>query len=236
MVQAGWDDVPHLSENAKRELLDSTPPYLRDARSKGIPALGSGAIYPIPEAEITVMPFLIPDYWPRSYAMDVGWNRTACLWRAWDPSTGQCFIYAEHYMGQAIPSVHADAIKARGEWVQGVIDPAAHGRGQKDGEQLIAIYRGLGLSVSPANNAVDPGIDRCWTALGTGRLKVFANLSSFFGEYRLYRRDADGKVVKKNDHLMDCMRYGEMSGKQVAHVRPVASRSGTPISDNVAGY
>ncbi len=43
-VMAGWDDVPHLDERTKRKLLASTQPYLRDARSKGIPSLGTGAI------------------------------------------------------------------------------------------------------------------------------------------------------------------------------------------------
>jgi len=47
MVMAGWDDVPHLSEQQKKLMLAETPPYLRDARSKGIPSLGAGAIYPV---------------------------------------------------------------------------------------------------------------------------------------------------------------------------------------------
>jgi phage terminase large subunit-like protein len=43
VVQATWDDVPHLSAEAKAELLASIPPYQREARSKGVPQLGSGA-------------------------------------------------------------------------------------------------------------------------------------------------------------------------------------------------
>ena len=65
LVTAGWDDAPHLDPKAKEELLSSIPPYLRDARSKGIPSLGSGAIYPISEDEISVPYFDIPVYWPR---------------------------------------------------------------------------------------------------------------------------------------------------------------------------
>ena len=42
VVQAGWDSVPHLDEKTKQELIDSTPEYLRDARSKGEPTMGSG--------------------------------------------------------------------------------------------------------------------------------------------------------------------------------------------------
>ena len=82
VVGATWDDVPHLSAEQKAELWGSIPPYQRDARSKGIPQLGSGAIYPVPEAEIVVDPFEIPLHWPRGYGLDVGWNRTAMAGRA----------------------------------------------------------------------------------------------------------------------------------------------------------
>jgi hypothetical protein len=73
---------PHLSAEQKAELWGSIPPYQRDARSKGIPQLGSGAIYPVPESEIVVDPFEIPLHWPRGYGLDVGWNRTAAIWGA----------------------------------------------------------------------------------------------------------------------------------------------------------
>ena len=66
-VQAGWDDVPHLTERTKRELLASTPPYLRDARSKGVPTLGAGAIYPVPLEDVTCHPFEIPGFWRRCW-------------------------------------------------------------------------------------------------------------------------------------------------------------------------
>lgn len=216
LVTAGWDNAPHLDEKAKRELLDATPPFLRDARSKGIPSLGSGAIYPIPEDEISVPYFDIPVYWPRCYGLDVGWNRTAALWAAWDPSTGVCYLYAEHYRGIAEPAVHAEAIKARGDWLTGVCDPAARSSSQRDGEKLVDLYRQLGLRLVMADNAVDAGIYDTWAALSTGRLKVMSHLLNFFNEYRLYRRDENGKIVKQHDHLMDVMRYIVRSGRPVA--------------------
>ena len=52
VVVATRDDVPHLSPEQKAALWGSIPPYQRDARSKGIPQLGSGAIHPVPESEI----------------------------------------------------------------------------------------------------------------------------------------------------------------------------------------
>jgi hypothetical protein len=216
-----WDDAPHLSEQAKAELWESIPPYQRDARSKGVPQLGSGAIYPVDERDITVQPFEIPPFWRRSYGMDVGWNRTAAVWQALDEETDTVYLYDEYYRGQAEPAIHAAAIKARGNWIPGVIDPASRGRAQRDGEQLLVTYVTLGLNISVANNAVDAGLYEVWSRLSTGRLKVFSTLQAWFGEYRLYRRDEHGKIVKENDHLMDTTRYLCMSGILLAAQMPV---------------
>lgn len=235
---AGWSDVPHLSEQAKRELLDATPPHLRDARSKGIPTLGSGAIYPVPEDDFLVDPFDIPLWWPKAYALDVGWNRTAATWGAVDLQTDTIYLYSEYYRGQAEPEIHAGAIKARGEWIKGVIDPAARGRSQVDGKRLIVEYQKLGLNISPADNAVEAGLYAVWSRLSAGRLKVFRTLSNWQAERRLYRRDENGKIVKENDHLMDTTRYLVMSGTSVASVKPIDKGQVTrlAVGDSTTGY
>lgn len=207
LVMAGWDDAPHLGEAEKTRMLAETPPHLQDARSKGIPSLGSGAIYPVPETEIVVPDMPIPDHWKRLYALDVGWNRTAALWGAWDRDSDIIYLIAEHYRGQAEPSIHADAIKSRGKALHGVIDPAARGRAQKDGERLMESYKDLGLHLNLANNARESGIYEVWQRLSTGRLKVFKSLNNWLTEYRMYRRDEKGAIVKENDHLMDATRY-----------------------------
>jgi hypothetical protein len=237
-VQASWDDVPHLDEKTKAELLASTPPHLRDARSKGIPSLGSGAIYPIALEEVLCQPFAIPPYWRRCYGFDVGWNRTAAIWLAEDPTDQTLYAYAEHYRGQAVPIIHATAIKARGDWIPGAIDPASKGRSQDEGKQLLATYRTLGLHVSDAINAVEPGIYEVWSRLETGRLRIFTTLQNLQAEYRLYRRDERGRIVKENDHLMDALRYGVATFGRIAKVKPVEGGSVTPYraADERAGY
>jgi hypothetical protein len=90
------------------------PPHQRDARSKGIPQLGSGAICPVPESDIVVPRFDIPAHWPRAYGLDVGYNRTAAVWGARDPQTQIIYLYSEHYMGREEPAIHAQAIS--GPW------------------------------------------------------------------------------------------------------------------------
>lgn len=43
---------------------------------------------------------------------------------------------------------------------------------------------------------------------------------NFLKEYRLYRRDENGKIMKENDHLMDAMRYYIVSGIEVSRQPP----------------
>jgi hypothetical protein len=141
------------------------------------------------------------------FALDVGWNRTAALWGALDPATDTIYIYDEHYLGKEIPAVHGYAIKSRGEWIHGVIDPAARGRGQRDGERLIDDYKELGLVLFKAVNEVESGLQNTLQRLVSRRIKVFKTCINFQKEYLLYRRDKNGKVIKEDDHLMDCLRY-----------------------------
>ncbi len=232
-----WDDAPHLTTEAKNKMLLAYPPYMRDARTKGIPQLGSGAIYPVPESEIVVPDFPIPKHWKRACALDVGWKSTAGVWIAIDPETKVKYLYSIHKQGHAEPSVHAKSIKARGAWIPVKVDPAARGRSQQDGGQLLQDYKDLGLNISTAENAVESGLLRVWEALSGGEFKVFKSCEAWFMEYRIYRRDDKGHIVKDNDHLMDATRYWFNSGEAVACVDPetVVKKTYTPPPVQGAG-
>lgn len=153
--------------------------------------------------------------------MDVGWNRTSVGFHAWDRENDIVYRYSEHYRGQAEPSIHAEAIKARGKWLAGVIDPAARGRSQADGQQLMQTYIDLGLDLDVAFNGVESGIYEMWQRLSTGRYKVFASCKNWISEYRIYRRDEKGRVVKGQDHAVDDSRYFICSGLDRCKVEPV---------------
>jgi phage terminase large subunit-like protein len=204
IVQCGWEDVPHLDENEKRKLYAALPPHQRDARTKGIPQLGSGAIYQVSEDEIKVPDFELPAHWPRAYAMDTGWEWTAAVWGALDREAGVVYLYSAYKRGQAEPPVHAQAIQARGSWMRGVGDAAAINA--YDGRSFIEIYRGLGLDLELPDKAVEAGIQRVWEAMSAGKFKVFASCGPWFEE---------------NDHLMDSSRYLVVSGMDRArtHVK-----------------
>jgi hypothetical protein len=137
-----------------------------------------------------------------------------------DRDSDALYLYSEHYVGEAEPSVHAAAILERGKWIRGAIDPASRGRTQTDGRQLLQMYTDLGLDLTMADNAVEAGIYRVWERLSSGRLKVFKSMQQWFAEFRLYRRDEKGKVVKERDHLMDATRYLEMELLNIGRTEP----------------
>lgn len=211
VTTVSWDECPHLEQAEKDMLMETIPLWQRSAKSKGIPSVGAGAIYPVAEEDFVVKPFEIPTYFQVLYGLDVGWNKTAAIWIAKDPSTNTCYVYSEYYRGQAEPPVHSAAIRTRGDWVRGFIDPAANGRSQADGKQLRIQYRDLGLNLRNADNTVEAGIHKCYLGLTTDKLKVFSTCTNLLQEMRLYRRDKDGKIIKENDHACDAMRYAMMS-------------------------
>jgi len=124
-TQCTWDQAPHLSPAAREELWKSIPSYQRDARTRGIPQLGSGAIYKFAD-----------------------------------------------------------------------------------------------LDLEPAANAVEAGIFACEQLFSGGMLKAFSSLSNWSSEFRMYRRDQDGRVVKEFDHLLDAMRYLILSGRDRMTTQP----------------
>jgi hypothetical protein len=139
------------------------------------------------------------------------------------------YVVSEHYQGEQQPAVHAEAIKARGKWIPGIIDSAARGRSQADGQQLLVQYQALDLNLTPvektwkgARPPVEASIYEVWSRLTTGRLKVFRTCVNWLMEFRLYRRNDKGQVDPHNphDHLMDVTRYVCTMGFGMAAMRP----------------
>lgn len=227
-TQISWDSVPHLGDKEKADLMATLPPYQRDARTRGIPTLGSGLIYPMPEDDYLITDFKIPPHYKRAWALDTGWNWTAVIWGALDPDTNVCYLYSCYKRGQAEPETHAAAVKSRGKWIPGVGDAADISK--IDGKKLLTIYRNdHGLDVVLPDKAVEAGIYKVWCSLTSGGLKVFRSLQPFLEEIRFYARDSNGNIVKKNDHLMDATRYLLMSGLQRAKVVPVEREESTIV-------
>lgn len=203
-VEAGWDDAPHLGEKEKREMLAATPLHLRDARSKGIPSMGAGAIYPFSVEQIRVDPFPVPAHFRRGFTLDDGWKVTAVGFHALDPDHDILYQTGELYLREHRPEQTAQMILTRGQWMPGDGDAAARTR---DGVQVLDIYKRYGLKLELADKEVEAGIYDVSIRLAQGRLKIFSTCQNTLWEYQRYRRNEDGKVVKVDDHAMDQLRY-----------------------------
>jgi hypothetical protein len=166
--------------------------------------------------------------------MDAGWKRTCAIWGARNPASNSIYLYAEHYGEQEAAAVHAAAIRNKGAWIPGVIDPAAGASNQTDGKKLLDMYRELGLLLTPADNAVTTGIQTVWEALVEGSLKVMPSCENWLRDFRNYHRDEKGRIVKANDHLMDATRYLMVSGRRLMRIQPQRPGS-APVYPNYKG-
>jgi hypothetical protein len=79
---------------------------------------GASASYAVPEAQITVKPFEIPEAWGRAYAMVVARDKVAAVWGVQDPG-GTIYLYGEHALPHAEPSENARAIRAHEDSIPG---------------------------------------------------------------------------------------------------------------------
>ncbi len=224
VVGCDWDDVPHLNEAIKQDLLKSYPPHMRDARSKGIPAMGSGIVLPIAQSTYVIEPFEIPKHWKKAYGFDVGRN-TAAVWIAEDPETRSLYTYRDWQQVEGNPSLHVQNIQLSGKWLKGAIDTASRGRSQTDGENLFQIYTDLGLNVVNADKAVEAGLYEILELLVMGRLKIFNTCTELIRDISNYYRDEKGSIVKKNDHRIDAWRYAIHTRDQILATEVLVSNS-----------
>jgi predicted phage terminase large subunit-like protein len=137
--------------------------------------------YAVPESQITVSPFPIPDQWPRAFAMVVSRSSTSAVWGAQDPN-GRIYLYAEHSLPHAEPSENARAIRGRGEWIPGLIHVTT---GSVDRRLIPSLYQRLDLNLKSCDLGEDAALFQFWQLLTANELKVFASLSMFLGEYRI---------------------------------------------------
>jgi phage terminase large subunit-like protein len=212
------DDVQHYSESEKKKIIASYPAHELEARTKGIPVLGSGRIFPVSEATIACKHQEFPPHWPRIGGMDFGWDHPfAAVEVVWDRDTDTVYVSKTYRLREASPVLHAAALKAWGREL-----PWAWPRdGRREtlegaGVPLMEQYRAQGLIMlldhaqfEDGGVSVEAGLMDMLTRMQTGRFKVLEHLNDWFEEYRLYHRK-DGKVVKEGDDLMAATRYAIM--------------------------
>lgn len=230
LIRATWSDADHMTPEKQEEYLKQLPPHEREMRSKGIPLMGSGLIYPIPDEQIMVDPFELPAHWPRICAVDFGIDHPfACVWIAYDHDSDTAYVYACYKASGQLPPVHASAIKAKGEWIPVMWPHDGIKRDPGSGKQLKDMYlqEGVNMFHEKFTNPPEPGMEEgtggisieagvyaIYNAMETGGFKVFSNLSEWFEEkHQYHRKTVNGKsvIVDRKDDLMAATRYAYQS-------------------------
>ncbi len=210
-VNCGWDDIPHLSEEEKKRLYDAMDPRERDARTKGLPSLGTGMVFPIDWANVIIDPFQIPDWWDKAYGLDPGMN-TAAVFGARDPQTGITYIYSEYVGFKQVPAVHASAIKARGDWLIGAFDYSGNAVGTGGEASLRTVYHDEGLTLVNSDKCFYTSTSKMLLGFEAGTLKIFNSCIQTLNSLRTYRYDDNPNNLGKPkphqfDHPVDGFRY-----------------------------
>ena len=220
------DDAEHYTPEQRAAIIASYPAHEREARTKGIPSLGSGRVFPVAEQEITCQPFAIPSTWAQIVGVDFGWDHPFGATKlAWDRDLDVIYVTACYRQREATPVIHAAAIRSWGDWIPVAWphDGLQHDKGS--GEQLAEQYRQQGLKMlseratfDDGTNGLEAGVIEMLDRMHTGRWKVFAQCEDWFGEFRLYHRD-NGRIVKERDDLISSSRYAMMMRRH-AIVKP----------------
>lgn len=232
-------DAAHYTDAQRAAIIASYPAHERDARSKGIPTMGSGLIFPVSEDDIKVAPFAIPAHWPQIAGLDFGWDHpTAAAKLAWDRDSDVVYVTNAYRKSETVPLLHAAALKPWGTWLpwSWPHDGLQHDKGS--GESLAKQYRGHGLKLLPdkatnppqqgkdegsGGNGVEAPVQEMLERMLTGRWKVFSNCEHWLEECRLYHRE-DGKIVKEADDTISASRYAYMMLRH-AKVQPVINKT-----------
>lgn len=212
------DDALHFTAAQRQAIIDQYPDHEREARTKGIPALGSGRIFPIPESEITCEPFDPPYYWRWIGCLDFGWDHPfGAAKLVYDPDNDRIYVTQVYRIEQKTPHEHCTVIRNWGEWLPWAWPHDGLHTEKGTGVDLGRQYRDAGLNMLPEmarypsskGNSVEAGLMDMLDRMRTGRWKVFRTCFEWLEEFRLYHRE-DGKVVKIRDDVISATRAGLM--------------------------
>lgn len=151
-------------------------------------------------------------------AIDPGLNFAGIVWIAFDRDN-RAFVFASVKIQRGDVDEYVRRIRQVNQaWgLQNptyVIDPASSQGNLVDGQSVMDALTMRGIFCIPANNAVEAGVGEVRRRINQGALLVSNILTTIQDEAIEYaaeeREDGVFKPVKKNDHLLDAMRYGLM--------------------------
>ena len=227
-VGGTWDEVTHLTDDVKKDLISSMLPHEIEARTKGIPVVGTGKVFTMAEADFIIPPIEIQKHWGIVYGVDPAATSPGtwgAVLLAHDRDKDIVYVIKDYKMSNLNLSAHAKNIKnmlpdGQYDAVYGLIDPAGAGENQETKVQTFTALRlEHNLLLHKAlkiNNAKEITINKIRERILKKKFKICHSVENGFkkgcynliDEWRMYSRDEEGKILKKNDHCLDALFYG----------------------------
>jgi len=237
------NDAEHYTPEQRAQIIASYPAHERKARTKGIPQLGSGRVFPIDDDEIRCEAFTIPPHWVQNGGIDFGWDHpSAAVKHAWDRDSDTIYVTAAHRQREQTPALFAASILPWGKWLPWAWPHDGLQHEKSSGEQLAKQYADQGLNMMPTRatfedgtNGVEAGVMEMLDRMQTGRWKVFSHLNDWFEEFNLYHRK-DGLIVKKGDDLISASRYAMMMRRLAIVQNKPAPKLSRPMGVRPTGW
>lgn len=231
IVVVDMDDNPHLDRATMARVLAGLSDEERQARKSGRFVSFAGLIYGSFSTNTHVVPEFerLPDGVEVFRGIDPGYRHMCAVVYAFLDSEDRLVVFDEIAMRGATVKEICGEIKRRDarwnvvpRWT--VIDPASRNKNNQTGRSDQQEFSDNGVPTIPGQNAVTAGINRVKERLDYRtadgdlfpRLLVAANCTELRAEFKRYRwtkestrveSDAKESPVKRDDHLLDALRY-----------------------------
>ena len=236
-LQVGWDDLPEYSpwgepfllQETRKQMLIDFMPHEREARTKGRPIMGKGAIFPIRdwptyatgEYKFSDMPEL-----ERVIALDLGLvnDSTVISLMYWHPYTREAWLDVQitvNGVDEANPTSYVQHLMRPEVYGAPIVLPAdagTQGRYTMSALSLREFFEGYNLNVYPhaimnpkdsegrVTNNKAFGINQMRQMLEAGTLHINSRCHKFLTEAQNYYVDEKGRYSDPDDHI-DSARY-----------------------------
>jgi phage terminase large subunit-like protein len=219
------DDNPAIDEQQQEETLRGYSREEREARKTGHFVHFHGRVYGEFTTQSVIPEDDVPVGLPIYVGIDPGIRHMAAVVFMYHTPDDTLVIFEELALKDMNVAEVATAIKET-EIVYGikptwyVIDPSARNKQHVTGRNLQLEYADYGVLTFPGQNDVATGISRVKVRLEHKKLLVMANCTETIKEFRQYRwskparqtpNDPKETPIKKDDHLLDAIRYAVMA-------------------------
>ena len=104
-----------IATKIAERILAQYPEHERATRTRGIPAMGSGAVFLVDPDKLLVDPFECPSHWVRLGGMDFGWDHPSAFVECWwDRDLDIFYLVRTLRLRHETPLQHVQAVRSWG--------------------------------------------------------------------------------------------------------------------------